>query len=111
MAYETFPATALFTGLKHQVLQKTEDGVPVVNRVVALTDATDNRVSRVLAAAPESDTAGLVVRVAGPVAMSGTVELGGTSLAALENVTVGGEVSLSSGSLAALENVTVGGTV
>mgnify|MGYP000994358982 CR=1 FL=1 len=36
-----------------------------------------------------------------------TIDLGATSLAALENITVGGTVDLSGGSLAALENITV----
>jgi hypothetical protein len=40
-----------------------------------------------------------------------TISLSSTTLSALENTTVSGTVSLSSGTLTALENITVGGTV
>jgi hypothetical protein len=46
-----------------------------------------------------------------PVPVSGTVELGSTSLAALESITVAGTIEMGATSLAALENVTVGGTL
>jgi hypothetical protein len=46
-----------------------------------------------------------------PLPVSGTVELGSTSLAALESITVNGTIEMGATSLAALENVTVGGTL
>lgn len=52
-----------------------------------------------------------LVSTDGIVPVKGTVDLGATSLAALESITVGGSVELGATSLAALENISVGGTV